>query len=105
MKNKTLLDYTDTYNDGIGTVTHDFRNTTSTAVCFIAGHHHADESHKDRNFLGITTTCDACYTDDGYGAAKGTITAHGFDVFFVNYDTGAIDAIRCGRGVDRNWTY
>lgn len=105
MKNKTTLSYTDTYNDGVGTVTHDFTSTTSVPICHITGHCHTDQSNVDNNFLSITTTCDAHYADDGYGATDKTITEQAFDVFVINYDTGKIDAIRCGRGNDRNWSY
>lgn len=97
LKNKTTVTV-----DGI---TVDFTNSDNEAICHIVGHNHKDESHVDDNFLSISTSCDACYGDDGHGATRGTLTEQAFDVFCIDYDKGTIETVRVGRGSDRNWNY
>ena len=97
MKNKT------TYSSG--SVTADFTNSTSTIVCHITGHEHVDQTHVDNNLLAIGVTCDTIDTLDGFNARAGTITEQAFDVFCIDFDSKTINAVRAGRGNDRNWTY
>lgn len=88
-----------------GGVTADFTDSTSIVVCHIVGHSHIDESNVADGVLSIATTCDAYYTDDGHGAARGTITEQAFDVFCIDFDERTIYAVRAGRGSNRSWTY
>ena len=83
----------------------DFSNSNNIAVCHITGHNHRNQSNVDNNFLSISTTCDAYYSDDGDGAKKGTLTEHAIDVFTIDYDSGIIQTHRVGRGSDRSWNY
>lgn len=85
--------------------THDFSISTNELICHITGHTHNDQSHVDRGVLSITTTCDAHYSDDGYGAAVGTVTEQAFDVFCFDYDAETITAVRVGRGATRKWSF
>lgn len=87
------------------TISCDFRNTTNQLIFHLSGHTHTDGQSVNNGILSVTTTCDAHYSDDGHGAAVGTITEQAFDIFCVDYDTGTIDAVRVGRGNSRNWTY
>lgn len=101
LKNKTAVNYT---ADG-ETAIADFTGSTNTAVCNIHGHNHIDSSHVDNNFLSISTTADAHYTDDGWGAVKNTVTEQAIDVYCFDFDAGTINTVRVGRGNDRTWTY
>ena len=83
----------------------DFSTSNNVAVCHIIGHNHKNQSNVDNNFLSISTTCDACYSDDGDGAKKGTLTEQAFDVFTIDYDNGTVQTHRVGRGSDRSWNY
>lgn len=95
-KNKT------TYS---GSVTADFSSSTNELICHISGHSHSDDSNVSNNVLSISTTCDAYYQDDGYGATVGTVTEQAFDVYCIDYDARTIKTVRFGRGNDRSWTY
>lgn len=86
-------------------ITADFTNTTNDFICHINGHSHVDNSHVSNGVLSICTTCDACLQDDGYGAVMGTVSEQAFDVFCIDFDEKTINAVRIGRGNNRNWTY
>ena len=86
-------------------VSADFTNITSDIVAYISGHNHRDASVVSDNTLFISTTCDACYSDDGHGGVIGTITESAFDVYCINKANKILKAIRIGRGSDREWTY
>lgn len=98
-KNKRNLTYT--WNQG--TISHDFTGFDNNVICWIGGHCHKDQSHIYDNVLSITTTCDAHYSDDNWNAVAGTITEQAVDVFCVDYDGGLINAVRIGRGQNRQW--
>ena len=96
------------YDDG--TVSGDFTTTTNELICSICGHGHRDLSHRSNGVLSIMTTCDAYYSDDGWGlvpgqpaTAGGTATEQAFDVFCIDYDANTIKTVRYGRGMDREW--
>lgn len=91
------------FSDGTVTASADFTASTSKVICHIFGHGHSDGSHVLNNVLGIQTTCDALYNDDGYNGQAQTITEQAIDVFCFDYDNGTIKAIRIGRGNDRSW--
>ena len=101
LKNKTAVNYT---ADG-ETAIADFTGSTNTAICNITGHNHIDSSHVNSGFLSISTTSDAHYTDDGWGAVKNTVTEQAIDVYCFDFDAGTINTVRVGRGNDRTWTY
>lgn len=82
-----------------------FANTTNDLVCCINGHMHDDTYHNDDGVLAIVTTCDAAYSDDGYGMVRNTITEQAFDVFLIDFDNYTIRTIRFGRGNNRAWDY
>lgn len=82
-----------------------FAGTTNELICQISGHSHSDGYHVDNGILGITTTCDAAYTDDGEGMVLGTITEQAIDVFFIDYENQQIKTVRVGRGSNRGWNY
>ena len=92
-----------TYSNG--GITANFTNTTNELVCHINGHCHSDDSHVSDNVLTISTTCDAWYADDGWGASRNSVTEQAFDVFCINFDSRTINATRIGRGNNRSWTY
>lgn len=95
--------FTTTYKST--TITCDFRNTTNRMVLHLSGHTHDDRYLYSDGFLSVVTTCDAHYTDDGYGATVGTITEQAFDVFCIDYDAETITAVRVGRGATRKWSF
>jgi len=88
-----------------GSINADYTSTNMEIICHITGHSHIDGYNTDDNLLSIITTCDACYTDDGYGAVSGTITEQAFDVFCIDFDRKTIKTVRAGRGNDREWSY
>ena len=98
-KTSDTIQFTDQWS-----ITADFTSTTNDLICHINGHSHVDASHVSNNVLSICTTCDACLQDDGYGAKRGTVTEQAFDVFCVDYDAEVINAVRVGRGENRQWS-
>ena len=97
----TLLDG-ETYSISINA---DFSNRTGDFVCVISGHSHIDESLTVDGILNISTTCDAHYSNDGHGAAVNTVTEQAFDIFCIDTEAKTINAVRIGRGSNRNWSY
>lgn len=94
-----------TYSDVGSGITADFTSTTNDLVCHINGHCHSDDSHVSNSLLTISTTCDAHYRDDGWGANVDTISEQAFDVFCIDYDARTIKTVRFGRGENRTWSY
>lgn len=88
-----------------GALTKDFTNTTLEFIMSVAGHSHSDQSVVTNDVLSITTTSDGLFQDDGYNRAYDTTDEQAFDVFYVNFDTKDIDAVRVGAGSDRHWNY
>lgn len=86
-------------------ITVDFSDNTNELICHINGHAHIDQSNVSNNLLSISTTCDACYRDDGLNAIIGTITEQAFDVFSFDFINRTIKTTRFGRGNDREWSY
>lgn len=101
IKNKSKLNYS---GNGV-TAVKDFASTTNEFVLHVFGHNHHDESNKDSNVLSVSTTCDAAYSDDGWGATYGTVSEQAFDVFCIDFDTKSVKTVRVGRGENREWKY
>ena len=106
INNKSNMDYTwNVTSSKVGTINHDFSETTNVVACHICGHNHADEFHADNNVLTISTTSDAGYADGGWSRTVGTVNEQAFDVFTIDTSTRTINAYRVGAGENRNWTY
>lgn len=100
----------DAYNSK-GTVTisetsYDFAAAKGHVNLMMAGHNHNDYSWYTTGGVPVVVTdCDAgdrsYNADDPY--VPGTVTEQAFDVVTINYTTGAVKAVRVGRGSNRSW--
>lgn len=102
VNNKTSL----SFDTGYGTVVnHDFTNTNTKIIAYLAGHCHKDSSKNDNGLLHITTGCDAHYSDDVWTRVPQTTSEQLFDVFFIDTENSKINTIRIGAGDDRSFDY
>lgn len=102
INNKTSL----SFDTGYGTVVnHDFTNTNTKVIAYLAGHCHKDSSKSDNGLLHITTGCDAHYSDDVWTRVPQTTSEQLFDVFFIDTENSKINTVRIGAGNDRSFDY
>ena len=94
------------FDTGYGTtVNHDFSNTNTKIIAYLAGHCHKDTSKNDNGLLHITTGCDAHYGDDVWTRTPQTTSEQLFDVFFIDRSNSKINTVRVGAGENRSFAY
>ena len=94
------------FDTGYGTVVnHDFSNTNTKVIAYLAGHCHKDTNVTDNGLLHITTGCDAHYGDDKWSRTPQTTSEQLFDIFFIDKENSKISTVRIGAGEDRSFNY